>query len=246
VAYLAEQATPADGVLIHPDWVRYPFQFYFKGPGQTYAAFSDVGPDTPLDGPLLGVIGDHPVIWLIQSHLDGPDPARRVEQWFAGRYPLVTEVYPPGISLKGYAPGYQLDRLPASATPVDLRFEGGLHLIGYRADATATATDEFFHPPSGWVHLTLYWRASRPINSDITPFAHLVGPEGVWGVNLERPNDALQLFPPSRWPASLIIRHDLDLNLNPATPPGLYDLVVGVNGEETQHILGQVEIQPEK
>ncbi|MCB0198093.1 MAG: hypothetical protein KDJ65_39490, partial [Anaerolineae bacterium] len=63
VDYLAQQATPADAILIHPDWVRYPFQFYFKGPGQTYAAFSNVSADTELDGPLQGVIGDHPVVW---------------------------------------------------------------------------------------------------------------------------------------------------------------------------------------
>ena len=48
----------------------------------------------------------------IEAILDGPDPNRLVEQWFASRYPLVTELYPPGITLKGYAPGYQTDTLP--------------------------------------------------------------------------------------------------------------------------------------
>lgn len=247
VAYLAEHATAADGILIHPDWVRYPFQFYFEGPGQTYAAFSDVGPDTPLDGPLQGVVGNHPVIWLIQSHLDGPDPARRVEQWFANRYPLVTELYPPGISLKAYAPGYQLDRLPPTATPVDLQFANGLHLAGFEADSVASATDEFFHPPSGWVHLTLYWRASRPLDGEAVPYAHLVGPEGVWGVSLERAGDALRLYQPGQWPVEStepgLVRQDVDINLNPATPPGVYDLVVGITGQSEQYRLSPVEIR---
>ncbi|GAB4428512.1 MAG: hypothetical protein Kow0031_08770 [Anaerolineae bacterium] len=244
VAYLAEHATPEDAILIHPDWVRYPFQFYFAGPGQTYAAFSTVTAETELDGPLQGVVGQHPVVWLIQSHVDAPDPERRVEQWFAARYPLVTEQYPPGISLKGYAPGYQLDALPAEATPTDLGFANGLRLVGYRADASASATDALFHPPSGWLHVTLYWQAAQPIAADVAPAAQLVGPEGVWGASLERPGDALKLFPTSRWqPGGPLIRQDMDINLNPATPPGRYQLRVILPGTAEQLVLTEVEVR---
>jgi uncharacterized membrane protein len=245
--YLAVHAQNNDAILIHPDWVRYPFQFYFQGPGQTYAAFSTVTAATDLDGPLQGVVNDHPVVWLIQSHLDGPDPDRLVEQWLAARYPLVTELYPPGISLKGYAPGYRLDSLPPAATPVDVSFNNGMRLVGYQIESPVAATDDLFHPPSGWAHVILYWTADQPITQEMVPYIHLVGPEGVWGASLERSNDALKLFPPSRWRAdngaTPIIRHDVDVNLNPATPPGTYQLVVGLTGSETQHVLGLVEIR---
>lgn len=246
VAYLAEHAAPNHGILIHPDWMRYPFQYYFRGPGQTYAAFSTVTPETPLDGPLQGVVNDHPVIWLIQSHLDGPDPHHRVEQWFDARYPLVTELYPPGISLKGYAPDYQLNNLPPEATPTSIQFANGLRLLGYQADRVVAAADTLFHPPSGWAHVTLYWTATQPLSADVVPFVHLVGPEGVWGASLERANDALKLYPTSRWPVSpsKIIRHDLDVNLNPLTPPGKYQLVVGWRGDEQeQYPLAEIEVR---
>ncbi|MDM8527913.1 glycosyltransferase family 39 protein [Anaerolineales bacterium HSG24] len=235
VTYLADHATPNHGILIHPDWVRHPFQFYFNGPGQTYAAFSDVDSSTNLDGPLQGVVSDHPVIWLIQSHHDGPDPDRLVEQWFAVRYPLVTELYPPGIVLKGYAPGYQMSGLPPEPKLLDIQFDNGLQLVGYQADETARATDELFHPPSGWLHVTLYWSLTEPIPTDQIPFVHLVGPEGIWGISLDRATDALKLYPTSRWQVGQIIRHDLDVNLNPATPSGQYQLVVGL-GEELYSI----------
>ena len=245
VAYLAEHAAPDHGILIHPDWVRYPFQFYFRGPGQTYAAFSNVTPEMSLDGPLQGVVSNHPVIWLIQSHLDGPDPNHLVEQWFAARYPLVTELYPPGISLKGYALGYQLDTLPAEATPVNIQFDNGLRLIGYQADRVVSATAELFHPPSGWAHVILYWTASEPLQEDVAPFVNLVGPEGVWGASLERATDALKFYPTSRWPVGYpIIRHDLDVNLNPVTPPGAYQLVVGLPGDaQEEYFLAEIEIR---
>jgi len=241
VAYLADHATAQDAILIHPDWVRYPFQFYFHGPGQTYAAFSDVNATTDLDGPLQGIISDHPVIWLIQSHQESPDPQHLVEQWLANRYPLVTELYPPGISLKGYAPGYQLKQLPPAALPLDHAFHGGLKLVGYQADNTASATDTLFHPPSGWLHVTLYWAATQPITMTATPVVQLVGAAGVWGVSLERATDALKLYPPSRWSQGQIIRQDSDVNLNPATPMGVYQLMVNV--AEEQVVLGTVEIR---
>jgi hypothetical protein len=244
VAYLAGRAGPEDAILIHPDWVRYPFQFYFTGPGQTYAAFSKVEAGTVLDGPLQGVVADHAVVWLIQSHLDGPDPDRRVEQWFAGRYPLVTELYPPGLSLKGYAPAYRLAQLPVAATPLDLHFENGLRLVGFQTEPLVSARDEFFHPPSGWLHVTLYWMAYRPITAAARPYLHLVGPAGVWGASLERTNDTFGLYPPQRWTsATEVIRHDLDVNLNPATPPGFYDLVLGFPDQEWQYRLTEVEVR---
>ncbi len=57
----------------------------------------------------------------------------------------------------------------------------------------------------------------------------------VWGASLERHGDALRLYPPSRWQPEQIIRQDLDVNLNPAAPPGQYRLVVGL-GQEKQFV----------
>jgi hypothetical protein len=152
-------------------------------------------------------------------------------------------LYPPGIALKGFAPGYQLQELPSEATPLDLHFDKGLRLVGYQADPITSAMDELFHPPSGWVHLVLYWTAAGPVTADAIPFVYLVGPEGVWGSSLDRSSDALKLYPPSRWQTGQIIRHDLDVNLNPVTPPGSYQLVIGLQGNEAQYSLGQVEIR---
>jgi hypothetical protein len=99
------------------------------------------------------------------------------------------------------------------------------------------------------MHVILYWATHQAITGEATPFVHLVGPEGIWGINLERPTDALNFYPPSHWPAATpgspapIIRHDLDVNLNPVTPPGVYQLVVGLPGDPTQFPLTRVTIR---
>ena len=236
LVYLKTHARPEDAVFIHPEWVRFPYQYYqdrLQVPGQTYASFFAVDPATDLDGPLNGVVARHGVVWLIQSHLELPDPERRVEGWFAARYPLVTELYPPGLILKGYAPGYQLTARPARARAVEIDFAAGLRLVGYElAQRRLSAQDALFHPPSNWIHLTLYWTGSA-VGPDVVPYAHLLDDQGqVWGASLERAGDALRLYPPSRWTAGQVIRQDLDVNLNPAAPSGRYQLVAGVGQEK--------------
>jgi hypothetical protein len=240
VAYMTAHVHGADAVFIHPEWVRFPYQYYaadMQTPGKTYAAFFAVDQTTDLDGPLTGVVANHPVVWLIQSHIDMPDPDRRVEGWFAARYPLVTELYPPGIILKAYAPGYQLEFVPPEAAPVDIRFAERLQLRGYEViDRRLSPTEDLFHPPSNWIHVTLYWAAEAGA-AEVVPYAQLVDDLGqVWGLSLDRPTDATRLYPPSRWGADQIIRQDLDVNLNPAAPPGPYQLVVGV-GEHKEAIV---------
>ncbi len=232
-AYLTSHAHADESIFIHPEWVRFPYQYYagyMNTPGKTYAAFFAVDENTELDAPLNGVVKNHPVVWLIQSHTELSDPDLRVENWFAERYPLVTELYPPGIKLKGYAPGYQYEQLPYHAIPTNITFSEGLHVIGYEIDSTLLIPHEdLFHPPSNWIHVTLYWTAD--LNTpDIFPYVHLIDNFGaVWGASLERGNDSFHFYPPSRWQAGQIIRHDVDVNLNPNAPPSNYNLVVGID-----------------
>jgi hypothetical protein len=231
VSYLATHAGPEDAILIHPDWTRYPLQYYFQGPGQTYAVFGSVEAGTDLDNPLTVISGAHPVVWLVESHTELADPEHRVNAWLAARYPGVTELYPPGLAaVRAYAPGYLSDRLPNPAKPLELSFEGGVRLIGYVVPQTRVqAQDDLFHPPSGWVHVTLYWGTGLPLAQNYAPFVHLIDDLGqVWGAALERPNDSFDFYPPTHWAAGQVVRADRDVNLNPATPPGRYTLVVGL------------------
>ncbi len=239
VAHLSSHARPEDAILIHPDWTRFPLQYYFRGPGQTYAVFSSVDSDTDLGGPLTVISGRHPVVWLVESHTELADPDHRANAWLAARYPQVTELYPPGlVAVRAYAPGYLSDRVPDAAAPTSVAFEGGLQLVGHWVpESQLLATDDLFHPPSGWVHVTLYWQTESPPAQDYTPFVHLVDRRGrVWGASLERPNDAFDFYPPTRWQAGQVVRADFDVNLNPETPPGEYALVVGLRdaaGQQT-------------
>ena len=231
VGYLAAHAHAEDAILIHPDWTRYPLQYYFRGPGQTYAVFGSVDESTDLDSPLTTISAKHEILWLVESHTELADPEHRANAWLAARYPAVTELYPPGLAaVRAYAPGYISDDLPNQATPTNALFEGGLKLVGYVVPQShVSASDDLFHPPSGWAHVTLYWSTEAPQIQNYTPFVHLIDDLGqVWGASLERSNDTFDFYPPTRWEPGQLVRADFDVNLNPATPPGNYTLVVGL------------------
>ncbi|MBC7223343.1 MAG: glycosyltransferase family 39 protein [Anaerolineae bacterium] len=231
-AYLEAHARPEDVVLVHPGFLQPALAYYYAGPAPVAAPFGALSSPAEVEGPLQGILTS-PVVWLVQSHLEGPDPAHLVEGWLAARFPLVTEQYPAGVALKGYAAQYRLARLPQGAQPIAYAWEG-LRLVGYQVDASRLrATDDRYHPPSNWLHLTTYWAQTGALPDGLRCEARLVDALGqVWGLSLARERETWNLFPPARWPPGEIIRLDQDVNLNPATPPGRYRVVVRVLGPE--------------
>lgn len=171
-------------------------------------------------------------LWLLQSHLEGADESRLVEGWLAGRYPLITEQYPAGIKLSAYAVQSIFDALPPlapDATRPGTEVAPGVRLVACEVlTPEVAARDAFLHPPSGWVHLRLWWQATGPVAADFRSTAQVVGEQGVWGEALPREGSALQHFPTSTWVEGQFVRDEIDVNLNPETPPGRYAVEAGL------------------
>lgn len=230
-AYLNQYAAPRDQVVVHVDYARLPFDRYYSGRAPVSAPFG-----TPLSSEDQVAAGLDPLaaqadtLWLVLSHQEGSDPANLVRAWLGGRFPLVTEQYPAGIAVRGYAAHYRLPALPASATAVNVPSlaDGQLRLAGCQLDASPVpATDEASHPPSGWTHVTLYWQALAPLADDDQAVVQLVDDQGqVWGASLERPDSTLSFYPMTRWQVGEVVRDDYDVNLNPEVPAGEYRINV--------------------
>jgi uncharacterized membrane protein len=228
--YLRRTATQAELPLYHP----------FGGPLSPEQTESVIAP------PLLGIVdAGARTLWLLQSHLDGVDDARLVEGWLNQRYPLVTEQYPAGVKLSGYALYSRFDELPELAPGAAFpaaELAPGLELVACELITPAvSAADERMHPPSGWVHVRLWWRATGPIADDYIASVQMVGPEGVWGDRLYRTNETLRRWPTSTWAPGVLWRDEVDVNLNPVTPPGAYPIVVGLRDNQDQPLPVTVE-----
>ena len=261
-AYHHRSPSLPDTVVAHVDYTRLPLEWYLRQQFDFAALpiyFPYGGTLTPeqIDGviapPLEGIVETGAAtLWLTQSHLEGVDEAHLVEGWLNQHFPLVTELYPSGIKLSGYALQSRfsvLPRLSPAAVYPAAEVVPGLQLAACEIlTPQVAAQDDQMHPPSGWVHVRLWWRATGPLTDDYIATADVVGPEGAWGVRLYRANEALRRWPTSSWQMGEIVRDEIDINLNPITPARDYPVMIGVMdsaGQPTgqQTTCGQVRVE---
>jgi len=249
VHYVERLADPDDVIITYAHYVDRAIRRYDQGmipvirfQGDTYqpeAFYRDV----------LEAQQDARVLWLILHQDQAMAPHNRLQEVAGLLYPQVAGVYPNNgqIAVLGYSVRRQHDRLPARATPFTAAFEAGLTLVGYEVDMEALPpTDNLLHPPSNWLHVTLYWQRSGEVSDEVTPFVHLVDDAGgIWGGDLPRAPTVFHRDPPAQWDCAAIIEAHYDVNLNPATPPGPYRLVAGLldgAGEPVLTSSGQTDV----
>jgi hypothetical protein len=237
-----------DTLVAHVDYTHLPLEWYLR----QHFAFDEFPLYHPYGGtlqpedvetivapPLAGIgATGAATLWLTQSHLEGVDEARLVEGWLQARFPLVTELYPAGIKLSGFALQSQFSQLPPlgnGAVYPNAGLAPGVELAACELlTPLVAAHDDLLHPPSGWVHVRLWWRAVDAVTDDYIASAEVVGPEGAWGVRLYRDNEALRRWPTSSWQPGVIVRDEIDINLNPVTPARTYPVRIGLTDSAGQ------------
>lgn len=105
--------------------------------------------------------------------------------------------------------------------PISINFDNQIELVGYELSSLAPAAGEM-------VELTLYWRALQPIGEDYIVFAHIIDPRTT---TIYAGSDAMPAdwtAPTSTWQIGTIITDTHTLEVNPDTPPGIYEVEVGL------------------
>ncbi len=101
--------------------------------------------------------------------------------------------------------------------PVSYRFGDRIELVGYEMTPRRVR-------PGETVVLTLYWRALGPGEHDYTVFTHILEPpQTLWGQEDRPPTP-----PTSQWQAGEIYRETYTLRVKPETPPGFYEVEIGL------------------
>ena len=108
--------------------------------------------------------------------------------------------------------------------PVEATLGNQIRLLGY----------DLVLPPSGgeWeggkpFSLTLYWQAFHRPKDDYTVFVHVLGADGELVTQHDAP-PMEGLYPTSQWSKGDIVTQQIDLRVPPDTPPGRYELLVGM------------------
>jgi len=104
--------------------------------------------------------------------------------------------------------------------PMDANFGDQAALVGYSLDRRVVR-------PGETIRLTLYWQALAPLETNYSVFAHLLGvKDQVWGSSDGWPAGGNR--PTSLWKPGQIVEDVRDLTVGLTTPPGFYDIEVGL------------------
>ncbi len=128
--------------------------------------------------------------------------------------------------------------------PVRYVFGGAIELVGFELRNRQAR-------PGEPISLILHWRALKKVGRDLTVFTHILQPpQTLWGQH-DKPPDP----PTSRWEAGRIYTEIYTLTLKPDTPPGFYEIEVGLyrpdtgerlRGEDGQDrvLLSRIRVRP--
>jgi len=112
--------------------------------------------------------------------------------------------------------------------PVAIQLEEGIQLIGYDLDRTAAL-------PGETLHLVLHWQAQQDVYANYSVFTHVLGDENrIWAQMDGWPLKGNA--PTASWTQGQIIVDPYDLTLAEDTPPGLYELEVGMYDAEGRRL----------
>ena len=111
---------------------------------------------------------------------------------------------------------------------LEANFGDQIMLAGYELDRRAMQ-------PGETIRLTLYWRALRPLDTNYRVFAHVLGAgEQMWAQDDGRPRSEERRT--RRWAPGQVMRDERTLTLVAATPPGFYDIEVGLYNQEGERL----------
>lgn len=173
-------------------------------------------PPERIAGTLAALLDRYPRIWLLPYPHPAWDSTGAVGQWLERNADLVDEAQPGGIRLQAYVP---LSATLEQMSPVDAQLGSGIRLLGYRLEGTAQ--------PGGILHLTLYWEALGPVETDYTVFTHLLGPGDAMLGQMDHPpqNGAA---PTSAWETGQRLADHYEIPIRPDAPTGPARLMVGM------------------
>ena len=131
---------------------------------------------------------------------------------------------PDGELLGDNARFHEIEILPRAEAgvpnPVNFNFGNRIALIGYDMGRRTAS-------PGETIHLTLYWQALAEMKEDYVVFVHLLREKDqIWARVDSQPLDGAA--PTSTWQLGQIFEDRYELATKPDTPPGAYEIEVGL------------------
>jgi hypothetical protein len=161
----------------------------------------------------------------------------------AGRYGLRVQVHSadgqerlPVTEAGVTIPTDQIPPLPLVIHPAPVtlleRVKANQALIGQAIRLQGSQLQQTEVAAGDWLRFTLIWQAEQPLETDLTVFTQLLGPDGqVWGQQDNQPKGGW--YSTSLWLPSQPVTDDYAFQIDPAAPVGEYQLIAGMYNNAT-------------
>ncbi len=204
-----------EGDVVIQNHLDQAFLYYYRGPSPLVVLPRGSPPDLEeTEKRLEEIVARYRRIWLLPDPVGYTDPTGFVERWLDRRCYPEGEATISSLRLKLYLPPTLF--FAQIEHPLSFRLGEMVALIGYD-----------LQEKEAHLNLTLYWQALAPLARGYTVFTHLLDGEGrIWGQKDNPPQGGS--FPTTDWSAGDIIVDRYLIPLAPRTPPGRYQIEVGM------------------
>jgi len=175
--------------------------------------------DDKTDAALSKLVKDKARAWLVEfGYAAQYDPEHRAERWLAqhGFKQLSQDFI--GLRVNLYALGAYSETTPA--VRLEAKLGPSVALLGYSLESDTAR-------PGDSLRLTLFWQATDQVTTRYTVFTHLVDSTGKPVAQTDSPPLG-GTAPTDSWQVGATIVDRYAIAINPDTPPGQYELRVGM------------------
>ncbi len=207
-----------DAIILNAPGQTDIFGYYDKGALPVYP----LPRQRPLDeqattGELGRIMAEHGRVWVVYYGDQQADPRRVIETWLQEHAFKASDRWYGNVRLVLYAARQQTAGV---MQPVDVRFGPSIHLLGYSLGAAQAAAGDI-------VPLTLVWQSEATPGERYVVFAHVIDRRDLlWGQRDSEPGSGLR--PTTTWRPGEQIQDNIGLPVLAGTPPGDYQIEVGL------------------
>jgi mannosyltransferase len=220
-AYLRKHVRPGDIVVVEPPHIAELYEYYADS-GVPWIGLPQLGASREdTIATLEDLSSRYDRVWLALSRTPPwGDRGRVPVRWLdSNTYRVDYQVfhsYASTVSVAAYLADWPaVNRLPADAQRVEVRYRPSLRLLGYRLASQPQ--------PGKLLHVELFWAVDEPITEEANVVLRLVDKEGhLWGEGDQCPLNGQ--YPMGGWPPGQTVRDEHELYIQPGTPPDSYEL----------------------
>ncbi|MBI4300049.1 MAG: glycosyltransferase family 39 protein, partial [Chloroflexi bacterium] len=226
--YVEMSSQPQDAVVLYDGGQKEIFDYYYRGNLPEYPLPRQRPIDeTAAKAELEQMAGSYRRLWVIMWGMQGGDRNLFIERWLGENTYLASHRWIGSVQLGLYTTA-PAGEIKASEKTLDASFGKQLRLLGYSLEGTVPAPDGVPTAKVGDViALTLRWQAEGKPDKAYTVFTHLLDKQQyVWAQHDSPP--AGNTRPTNTWNPGDMVEDRHGLQVPPGTPPGEYQVEVGV------------------